>query len=148
PGAALELGRYELAQRPVALRPAGEAVIGERAPLAREHRGRGRNQPVDRNLLGIVVAADEVIFRRASPFRRRRRQSRRQQRREIERYGGHGRCLPLRDVYTTLSAVIPAARSESRDPSVPAFWRRGGSRLSRFALGRDDSRDCAKAPLQ
>src|SRR5439155_18512735 len=39
-----------------------------------------------------------------------------------------------------ISAVIPAERSESRDPSFPAFWRRNGSRRSRCALGRDDKR--------
>src|SRR5437667_12106208 len=37
-------------------------------------------------------------------------------------------------------AVIPAERSESRDPSFPGFLPRDGSRLSRFALGRDDNK--------
>src|SRR5947208_7246754 len=53
----------------------------------------------------------------------------------------------FRDLCTIVSAVIPAERSESRDPSFPAFWRRDGSRLSRFALGRDDNGDYAKVTL-
>ena len=83
-GVALEFGGEEFAQRPIALRAAGEPIGGERPALAPEHGIDRLDQAVDRNLVGIVVAADETVFRKPGPFRRRRGQSRGQQRREVE----------------------------------------------------------------
>ncbi len=84
---AFELLREKLAQRPVALRPAGEAVARKRAALALEHRVRRGDEPVERNLVGVVVAAGEIVFGHARPFGRGRRRARRQQGREIELSG-------------------------------------------------------------
>ena len=84
-GVALELGGEKFAQRAIALRTAGEAVGGERLALALEHGVDGVDQAFDRDLVGIVVAADEAVFRQPGPLRRRRGQARRQQRREVER---------------------------------------------------------------
>ena len=44
-------------------------------------------------MIGVVVAADEIVFGRAGPFERRRRQPGRQQRREVER--SHWIVIPL-----------------------------------------------------
>jgi hypothetical protein len=77
-------------QRPVAERPARQPVGGERATLAPEHRRGRRNETIERQLLGIVVAADEIVFGKSGPFGRRRRQARPQQWREIERFRRHG----------------------------------------------------------
>ena len=54
--------------------------------------------------------------------------------------GGGGRVEELAH-----RPVIPAERSESWDPTLRAFLRSHGSRLSRFALGRDDNDDCARS---
>ena len=93
-GVALEFRGEKLAQRTVALRTAGEAIGGQRLALALEHGVDRVDQALDRDLVGIVVAADEAVFRQPGPFRRRRGQSRGQQRREVERCGGHERRLP------------------------------------------------------
>src|SRR5207253_6907 len=50
---------------------------------------RRRNEPIDRNVVRIVVAADEIEFREPGPFDRRRRQAGLQERRKIKRCGGH-----------------------------------------------------------
>ena len=92
-GMPLELGGQELAQRTIAERTALETVGRQGRSLARQHRGDGGDQPVDRNLLRVVVTADEVVFRKARPLGCRRRQSASQQGREVERPGGHGYCL-------------------------------------------------------
>jgi hypothetical protein len=63
---------------------------------------------------------------------------------ELRREGDFFSLSPKGDLCTIVSIVIPAERSESRDPSFRGFWRRDGSRLSRFALGRDDNVNCAK----
>src|SRR6185312_648539 len=81
-GIALELCREEIAQGPITLRSAGKSVGRKRPALALQDGGDGIEQPVDRNLFGIVVAAYKAVFRKSSPFRRRRGQSRRQKRRE------------------------------------------------------------------
>ena len=73
-GGALELADQELPQRTVAERPAREAVGRKRRAFAREHRGRGRNETVDRNVVGIVVAAGEIVFGKPGPLGCRRRQ--------------------------------------------------------------------------
>ena len=68
PACALELLGQELAQRTVAERPAFEPVGRERRALALEHGGGGRDQAIDRKVLGIVVAADEVVSGKARPL--------------------------------------------------------------------------------
>ena len=83
-GVALEFPGEEFAQRPIALRAAGEAVGRERLALALQDGIDRLDQAIDRHLVGIVVAADETVFGEAGPFRRRRRQARRQQWREVE----------------------------------------------------------------
>src|SRR5262252_9787254 len=64
---ALELVRQELPQRTVAERPALEAVGRKRRAFALEHRGRGRNETIDRNVVGIVVAAGKIVFGKPGP---------------------------------------------------------------------------------
>jgi len=71
---ALELVCQELPQRTVAERPAREAVGRKRRAFAREHRGRGGNETIDRNVVGIVVAAGEIVFGKSRPLGCRRRQ--------------------------------------------------------------------------
>ena len=83
-GVALEFCGQKLAQGPIALRTAGQAVGGERLALAPEHGARGRDQVLDRNLVGIVVAADEIVFGQSGPLRGRSRQSGRKQCCEVE----------------------------------------------------------------
>src|SRR5262249_57198032 len=71
PGVAPELFDQELAQSPVAERAAFEPVSREHLALALEHRGSGCDQLVDRNLLRIIVAADEIVLGKPSPLDRR-----------------------------------------------------------------------------
>src|SRR4029453_17123268 len=80
---------------PVALRTVREVVGGERFALALQHRGNGRDQLIDRNAVGIVVAADKAVFGEAREARGRGRQPGRQQRGVVEGGRGHGRNLPL-----------------------------------------------------
>ena len=95
-GVALEFCREEFAQGPIALRAAGKPVGRERLALALEHGVDRLDQAVDRNLVGIVVAADKTVFGKPRPSRRRRRQSGRQQGREIEAgCGGHWTFTPV-----------------------------------------------------
>jgi membrane protein DedA with SNARE-associated domain len=84
-GVALELADQELAQRPVALRTAGETIGRKRAALAPQHGACRVDQPVDRHLVGIIVAAGEIVLRRSGPAHRGRRRSGRHDRCEIER---------------------------------------------------------------
>ena len=77
-GVALQLCGEKFAQPQVALRPIGEAIGRERRALAPEDRVDRFDQAVDRDLIRIVVAADEAEFRKSGPFRRGRRQPRRQ----------------------------------------------------------------------
>ncbi len=93
-GIAGELGHQEFAQRPVSERSAGEPIGGERRALAPQHRRGGRDETLERQLRGVVVAADEAEARQSGPFGGRRRQSGTQQRREIERSEGHECGLP------------------------------------------------------
>ena len=67
-GGALELLRQEFAQPPVAERAAVQAIGRERRAFARQHVVRGFDQSLDRNMIGIVVAADEIVFGKAVPF--------------------------------------------------------------------------------
>jgi hypothetical protein len=67
-GVALELSDQEIAQRPIALRPACEAVGGQRPALALEHRMGGGDQAVERQFVGIVVAAGEIVPGQAVHF--------------------------------------------------------------------------------
>ena len=67
-GMALELAGQELAQRPVAERAAVQAVGRERGALALQHRRRRGDQGVDRHVLGVVVAADEIVLGEAVPL--------------------------------------------------------------------------------
>ena len=91
-GMVLELGREELAQRLVAQRPAVQAVGRERRALALQDRRRRVDQRLDGHVLGVVVAADEVVFREPVPLGGGSGRAGRQQGREIER-SGHGRFL-------------------------------------------------------
>ncbi len=84
-GMALELARQELAQWPVAQRAAVEAVGGERHALALQYGGRSVEQRLHRDVLGVVVAADEIVLGKAVPLDGGRRRAGRQQGREIER---------------------------------------------------------------
>src|SRR5262249_42875177 len=72
-GGALELIGQKFPQRAVAERAALEAVGRKRRALALEHAGCRGNEPVDWNLIGIVVAADEVVFGAPRPLGRGRR---------------------------------------------------------------------------
>ena len=74
-GVALEFGGKEFAQGTIALRAAGKAIGRQRPALALEHGVDRLDQAVDRNLVGIVVAADETVFGKPGPPRGRRRQS-------------------------------------------------------------------------
>ena len=79
----------EIAQRTVAERAALEAVGRERRALAREHRGRGRNQPPRPERARRRCCRRRSCTGKARPLGRRRRQSGGQQGREVERPGGH-----------------------------------------------------------
>ena len=83
-GGALELLREEVAQRTVAERAAGKPVGREVPAFAREHVGRRLQQLIDRNMIGVVVAAGEIVLGEARPLGGRRRQPGCQQWREIE----------------------------------------------------------------
>ena len=61
-GVALQLGGDEFAQAKIALRAAGEAVGGERPALALEYGVDRIDQALDRDLVGVVIAADETVF--------------------------------------------------------------------------------------
>ena len=63
PASRLSFFGEKLAQRPVALRTAGEAVGGERLALALENGVHRVDQAFNRDLVGVVVAADEAVFR-------------------------------------------------------------------------------------
>jgi len=95
-GGAIELFGEKFAQRPIAERTAGEAIGSEVAALPVEHIGHRLDQPGDRNVRGIVVAADEIILGEAVPSRYRRRQPRRQQWYVVER--SHARFSLVRSV--------------------------------------------------
>ena len=76
PASRLSFCDQEFAQRPVALRAAGEAVGRERPAFARQHRvRRGDQRRRAAMLVAVVVAADEIVFRQAGEFGRRRRQA-------------------------------------------------------------------------
>jgi hypothetical protein len=83
-GIALELAGEKFAQRTITLRAAGEAVSRQRRAFAPEHGVHRIDQSFDRNLVGVVIAADEAVFRQTGPLRGRSRQSRRKQRCEVE----------------------------------------------------------------
>ena len=83
-GIALELCRQKFAKRTVALRTAGKPIGGQRLALASENRVCSVDQAFDRDLLGVVVAADKTVFREPRPPCRRSGQSRREQWREVE----------------------------------------------------------------
>ena len=84
-GGAFELSREKFAQRPIAERAAGKAVSGEVTALARQHVVHRFDQRSKRQLLGVVMAADEIVFGETGPLGRRRRQAGREQRGKIER---------------------------------------------------------------
>jgi hypothetical protein len=94
-GIALEFGGEEFAQRTIALRAAGQPVSRERLAFAPKHGVDRLDQTLDRNLVGIVIAADEAVFCKSGPSGGGRRQPGWQQRREIERCGSHRRRLPF-----------------------------------------------------
>ena len=83
-GVPLELCRQKFAKRTVALRTAGKPIGGEGLAFAPENRVCSVDQAFDRDLLGVVVAADKTVFRKPRPPCRRRGQSRREQWREVE----------------------------------------------------------------
>jgi hypothetical protein len=72
-GVARELGDQELAQRPIAERAAFEAIGRKRPALAGEHCRRRGNQVIYRHMLGVVVPADEIVFRKSGVLHRRGR---------------------------------------------------------------------------
>src|SRR5207245_11147050 len=94
-GGTLQFRTEKLAQRTVALRTVGKPIGRERLALAPEHGAGGIDQAVHRYLLGVVVAADKAVFRKARPSRRGRGQPRWQEWSEVERCGGHGPRPPL-----------------------------------------------------
>ena len=71
----LRLVGDELPQPGIALRPEAQIVDRQLRPLAPQHRCGGLDQPLDRDLLGVVVAANEIVFREWRPFWRRVRQA-------------------------------------------------------------------------
>src|SRR5205823_9189111 len=73
-GITLELCGKEFAQGTIALRAAGKAVGRKRLALAPEHGTDRVDEAVDRDLIGIVVAADETVSGKTRPPRRWRRQ--------------------------------------------------------------------------
>ncbi len=83
-GIALELMDQEFAQGPIPLRAVGEVIGRERLALAPQHRVDRLDQPVDRNPVRIVVAADKAVLGKPGPLGGRCRQAGGQQRREIE----------------------------------------------------------------
>ncbi len=83
-GVSFELGGEKVAQRTVALRTAGETIGGQRLALALENGVHRVDQAFNRDLVGVVVAADEAVSRQPRPFGRRRGQAWRQQWREVE----------------------------------------------------------------
>ena len=89
-GIALQFRSEKFAQRTIALRTVGKPIGRERLALAPEHGAGGIDQAVHRYLLGVVVAADKAVFRKARPSRRGRGQPRWQEWSEVERCGGHG----------------------------------------------------------
>src|SRR5437667_651059 len=91
-GSPLELVGQKFPQRAVTERAAFEPVAGERSAFALEHGGRRGNESIDRHLIGIVVAADEVVFGASRPPGCGRRQAGCQERREVERCDGHALC--------------------------------------------------------
>jgi hypothetical protein len=93
-GGAFELSCQKLAQRPIAERAAGEAVSGEVAALARQHVVHRFDQCSERQLLGVVMAADEIVFGETGPFGRRRRQAGGEQRSKVQRSHGHSSLIP------------------------------------------------------
>src|SRR5439155_6090281 len=88
----LELVGQKFPQRAVTERAAFEPVAGERSAFALEHGGCRGNEPIDRNLIGIVIAADEVVFGAPRPLGCGRRQAGCQERREVEGRDGHALC--------------------------------------------------------
>ena len=93
-GGAFEFAGQKFAQATIAERTAGKPVSRQRAALARQHVVRRFDQRLERHLVGIVVAADEIVFGRAGPFGDRRRQAGREQRREIQYGHGHFSLCP------------------------------------------------------
>ena len=147
-GIALELAHQEFAQRPVPERSAREPIGGERRAFAPEHRRRGRNETVDRQLRGVVVAADEIVLGKPGPFGRRRRQPGPQQRREIERSEGHVR-VSLAAKACRVRAV-PMSNANRRELSEPVrFGRRDFDPYNRSSLAaRRVPRDRAGQPFK
>jgi hypothetical protein len=84
-GMAFELAGQELAQRPVAQRAAVQPVRRERDALTLQHAGRGVEQRLHRHMLGVVMAADEIVLGKAVPLDGGWRRAGRQQGCEIER---------------------------------------------------------------
>ena len=101
-GVPLQLGGEKFTQRPVALRTAGEPIGGERPAFALQNGIDRVDQAFDRDLVGVVVAADEAVSGKARPPRRGRGQPGRKQRREVE-HCGHERHLPYSFVPATMT---------------------------------------------
>ena len=76
--APLERARDELAQGAVALRAALQAIGRQRPAFTLQNGIRGRGQTGDRDVVGVVVAANEVEGGKPGPALRRRRQPRTQ----------------------------------------------------------------------
>ncbi len=93
-GGAPKFGGQELAQRPVALRPACKSIGRKRGAFTLEHRNGSRDQAIDRHLVGIVVPAGEIVAGKSSPSGSRRRQPGGQYGGEVESCGSHAAARP------------------------------------------------------
>src|SRR5207237_301354 len=123
-----ELLDQECAQRSVAKRPAFKPVGRKRCALALENRGGGRDQVVDRRVIGIVMPAAEIVFGKPGPFWRGWRQSGGEERREIERH-------------TFTRSARPGTAPRVRDASLEI------NALSKSGIARS-SRNIRLLPLQ
>ena len=84
-GVGFQLLDQEFAQTTMALRAIdAEAIGGKRPAFAPQRRIRRGDHTTDRELIGVAVTADEVVFWHAGEFGCRRRQAGAQQRREVE----------------------------------------------------------------
>ena len=117
-GVALQFPGQEFAQGAITLRTAGKPVGGERPALALEHGIDRLGQPLDRDRVGIVVAADKAVLCQAGPLRGRSGQSRWQQRCEVEWCRGHGRHPRL--IFLFAGPAAPVSREKSNSCRPPS----------------------------
>ena len=114
---AAELAGDEIAQALVALRPLCEIVKRQLRAFPAQHGGGGIRHRVDRDLHGIVVAADEVEFGKAREARRRVRQVWYKQPRGVEGARAHGACFSLFDSGRATLALSGVVSGRGTRPS-------------------------------